>query len=88
MDKQDVLENIASMSVGASSALAVVPWIEGNATLITMFLSLSGVLIAATAYWYRQRLNNKEYELKLKIFEYEKNNDATRIKKHSPDSSQ
>ena len=65
MDKEQVTETLANMSVGAATATGLVAWLERHASLFSLLISALGVTAAITFYWLNYRLKKKEFDLKL-----------------------
>lgn len=65
MDKDQVTETLANMSVGAATATGFVAWLEKHASLMSLLISALGVTAAIIFYWLNYRLKKREFELKL-----------------------
>lgn len=81
MDKEQVTEAVANMSVGASTSVLIVAYIEQHHTFFTSMASCLGVLFAGLFYLYTGRLKKLQQDIERDKIEIERSKLALEQKK-------
>ena len=66
MEKEDVCETLADMSIGATVAVGLVTYIEQHATFFTVLIGFCGLLVAVIFHSIRVWLAHRQLKLQEK----------------------